>query len=490
MLKKWKKGALLAAAAIMVAALAFVACKNIEDGDEIQPPAPEQGASGNGGANQGGEIGGEQNPGGNLGGEEGGDDVPDLEYVYEVDSVSMPNENISPKRVSEILGELLFDYTMTHPSTGAGYPQSYVSYENLPEEIKREIRFMEVAENGGVERAREYEFPEDQKEVPFEIWHGGKSLFAKTLKNGNYNRAAITRKIIALLKEIIGEASYDAISADVAVGNLTLTAEKIKALGDFFPALEECAEAGKEAKDAENAAAILQNKEAFVAQAEGEIEVVFKTIFPDLYLEHPWIFSEEEINAFEKKYAVTYKKGVVFEDTFNLSEISLPKNNGKGDFSKATLTNNGESIIINKLNTIRGSSLPELEFSNLTPNNDYSLSDSNDLYKLYKTYSEDLSKLENVKGNMDGFFVNGAIDEKDNFINGYTLFKADGNTTKDIGDETVKSLTIDALILMYKNLGINKFFNMIISGEPKKTTEVDWTLTNRSKFEFFNKGKI
>lgn len=178
MLKKWKKGALLAAAAIMVAALTFVACKNIEDGGEIQPPAPEQGASG--GENQGdgnsdgsekpgedGNLGGEQNPGGNLGGEEGGDDVPDLEYVYEVDSVSMPNENISPKRVSEILGELLFDYTMTHPSTGAGYPQSYVSYENLPEEIKREIRFMEVAENGGVERAREYEFPEDQKEVPF-----------------------------------------------------------------------------------------------------------------------------------------------------------------------------------------------------------------------------------------------------------------------------------------------------------------------------------
>lgn len=79
---------------------------------------------------------------------------------------------------------------------------------------------------------------------------------------------------------------------------------------------------------------------------------------------------------------------------------------------------------------------------------------------------------------MDGFFINGAINEKDNFINGYTLFESDGNTVKNKDNQTVKSLTIVALILMYKNLGVNKFLNMIISGKPAEVAEVDWSLTN------------
>lgn len=460
--------------AFVAAALAFVACKNIEDGGEIQPPAPEQGSGGNGGANQGGEhnLGQGENPGG------GENDVPNLEYSCEITSVSMPNESISPKRVAEILDELFFDYTMTHLSTGAGYLQNYVPYENLPKEIKSEIHFKEIMETGDMERNREYEFPEDQKEIAFKIWHGGKSQFEKTLKNGNYNRTAITKKITGLLKEIIGEAEYEAISAKVATGNLTLTAETIKALGDIFPALEKDAESGKEAKDLENAAAILQNKEAFVAQAQGEIEVVFKTIFPDLYLEYPWSFSEAEINAFEKKYVVTYKANVIFKDTFNLSEISLPKNNGKGDFSQATLTNNGESIVLDKINDIRGNTKPTLSFEKNDDNvryytPEYNVSEGS-VYDLYKTYSDNLGKLK-IKGDFKEYIIDGKkISGKDN----YTLFEEDGNTVKKSDNNTIKSLTIDALIQMYKQFKINYFVNMIISGEPTDQTEVDWILTN------------
>lgn len=76
---KKKCVASLATMALLAAALVFVACKNVEEGGEIQqPPAPEQGSGGNGSASQGGEIsGGEQKPGGNenLGGTGNGGDT-------------------------------------------------------------------------------------------------------------------------------------------------------------------------------------------------------------------------------------------------------------------------------------------------------------------------------------------------------------------------------------------------------------------------------
>ena len=254
-------------AALFAAALAFVACKNIEDGGEIQqPPAPEQGASGG--------SQGEGQPGGDNTGNEG----------------ENPDEG----------GE---DGDEKNPDEGQNPPQSS----------------------------------------------------AKT--------------VVELLKEIIviGEADYDAISAEVAAGNMTLTAEKIKAVGDHFPSLEKDAESGKEAKDVENADVILQNKEAFVAQAQGEIEVVFKTIYPDLYLENPGLFSEAEIDEFEKKYFVTYKKNFTFEGEFNLDEIDIIKADGaQGNFSNATLT--GNNITIDNLNSIRGEYLPTISSANISSN--------------------------------------------------------------------------------------------------------------------------
>ena len=54
----------------------------------------------------------------------------------------------------------------------------------------------------------------------------------------------------------------------------------------------------------------------------------------------------------------------------------------------------------------------------------------------------------------------------------------DDDKAKSSTNDSVKSLTIDVLIQMYKQLSINKFVNMIISGDSKEQIEVDWALTN------------
>ncbi|MBD5433437.1 MAG: hypothetical protein HDR35_03940 [Treponema sp.] len=264
-------------AALFAAALAFVACKNIEDGGEIQqPPAPEQGASG-----------GSQGEGQPSGGDNTG------------------NEGENP-------------------------------------------------DEGGDEG--------DEQNPP---QPSGKT-------------------VVELMKEIIGENKYDAISEEVAAGNMTLTEEKIKAVGDIFPALEKDAESGKEAKDVENAEIIRQNKEAFVAQARGEMEDVFKTIYPEGYEEYPFLFDEDD---FERKYVVTYKKNFTFEGEFNLDEIDIIKADGaQGDFSNATLT--GNNITIDNLNSIRGEYLPTISSTNIS-----SSSSPKAIYNLYKAYSSNLNKL-------------------------------------------------------------------------------------------------
>ena len=343
-------------AALFAAALAFVACKNIEDGGEIQqPPAPEQGASGG--------------------------------------------------------------------SQGEGQPGS------------------------GDNTGNEGENPDE----------GGD-------KGDEQNPPQPSGKtVVELLKEIIKENKYDAISAEVAAGNMTLTEEKIKAVGDIFPALEKDAESGKEAKDVENAEIIRQNKEAFVAQALGEMEDVFKTIYPEGYEEYPFLFDEDD---FERKYVVTYKKNFTFEGAFNLDEIDIMKADGaQGDFSNATLT--GNNITIDNLNSIRGEYLPTISSTNIS-----SKSSPKAIYDLYKAYSSNLDKLT-LNGNLyrktiDGKEISGKSD--------YTLF-TDDNKAKLSTNTSIISLSADALAQMTNQLTIYDIRNMIISGNATGNT-VNWQLTN------------
>ena len=345
-------------AALFAAALAFVACKNIEDGGEIQqPPAPEQGASG--GSQGEGQPGGGDNTG---------------------------NEGENP-------------------------------------------------DEGGDEG--------DEQNPP---QPSGKT-------------------VVELLKEIIGEFDYDAISAEVAAGNMTLTEEKIKAVGDIFPALEKDAESGKEAKDVENAEIIRQNKEAFVAQARGEMEDVFKTIYPEGYEEYPFLFDEDD---FERKYVVTYKKNFTFEGEFNLDEIDIMKADGaQGNFSNATLKNSVYDISIDEFNDIRGEYLPTISSTNIS-----STSSPKAIYDLYKAYSSNLDKLT-LEGNLyrrtiDGKEISGRSD--------YTLF-TDNNEAKLSTDTSIISLSADALAQMTNQLTIYNIRNMIISGNATGNT-VNWQLTN------------
>ena len=359
MKRKWIE--VVFVAALFAVALAFVACKNIEDGGEIQqPPAPEQGASG--GSQGEGQPGGGDNTG---------------------------NEGESP-------------------------------------------------DEGGDEG--------DEQNPP---QPSGKT-------------------VVELLKEIIGESDYDAISEEVAAGNMTLTEEKIKAVGDIFPALEKDAESGKEAKDVENAEIIQQNKEAFVAQALGEMEDVFKTIYPDLYLENPGLFSEAEIDEFEKKYFVTYKKNFTFEGEFNLDEIDIMKADGvQGVFSNAILKNSVYDISIDEFNDIRGSSLPTISSTNIS-----STSSPKAIYNLYKAYSSNLNKLT-LNGDLTDTNINGKeISGKSD----YTLF-ANDNKAKLSTDTSIISLSADALAQMTNQLKIENIYNMIISGNAN-ANKVNWRLVN------------
>lgn len=387
----------------------------IPSGGENQGGVQKPGEVGNqGGENKGDEQnpGQGENPGDEENPNEGGDDVPNLEDVYEIDSLVLTNENLSPKQVSDILDSLRFDYTVTTPSTGYSNSQNYVFYENLPEEIKRDLHFKETMETGSAERNSEYAFSEVKKEISFEILHGEKSKLKKTLKNGNYDYSKVLKIIAGFLKEIIGETEYDTISSNAKSGNLTLTAESVKAVYDFFPALEKYAELGETANGVENTSIISQNKEAFVAQAEGEVEIKLGPIYPDWYEAYPESFNEEEA---EKKCTVTYKKDFAFEGEFNLDELQFEKVDGaQGNFDDATLTNNGTSITVYEINQIRGSSLPTLKFDktedNVMPsNNPYKdINDGDEVYNLYYDYMLGYLDRIQIKGNMSGTVIDGS----------------------------------------------------------------------------------
>ena len=344
MKRKWIE--VVFVAALFAAALAFVACKNIEDGGEIQqPPAPEQGASGG--------------------------------------------------------------------SQGEGQP------------------------GGGDNTGNEGENPDE----------GGDEGDEQKPDEGQNPLQPSGKTVVELLKEIIGENEYDAISAEVAAGNMTLTEEKIKAVGDIFPALEKDAESGKEAKDVENAEIIRQNKEAFIAQNEGKINITKSGSYT--------------LNS--------YNVSVTFNGEFDLDKISLPANNGKGNFSNATLKNSVYDISIDEFNDIRGSSLPTISSTNIS-----STSSPKAVYDLYKAYS-DSDKLGDLKlaGNLIGTNINGKeISDNPN----YTLF-TDDNKAKSSTDTSIISLSADALAQMTNQLTIYDIRNMIISDKAKANT-VNWQLTN------------
>ncbi|MBD5436053.1 MAG: hypothetical protein HDR36_06040 [Treponema sp.] len=273
------------------------------------------------------------------------------------------------------------------------------------------------------------------------------------IKNGNYkdltNPSAKT--VVELLKDILG-AEYNTISENVSSGKITLTAQTIKAVGDAFSVLENDAKNGSAQASTEKT--VKDNKDAFVAQAQNAITV----------------------SQSGGKYTITYNKNFNFNGTFNLDEISFEKiNNAKGNFDNATLTNGGSKILIDKLNDIRGSSLPKLVFNTT----DYNISDDSsakETYYLYKAYSDqkNLGKLQ-LKGNLYYDPIDG---KKISGDSNYTLFENGGNTAKRADNGTIRSLTVDTLVQMTKQLNIYKFYNMIISGEATETATVNWELRN------------
>ena len=272
------------------------------------------------------------------------------------------------------------------------------------------------------------------------------------IKNGNYkdltNPSAKT--VVELLKDILG-AEYNTISENVSSGKITLTAQTIKAVGDAFSVLENDAKNGSAQASTEKT--VKDNKDAFVAQAQNAITV----------------------SQSGGKYTITYNKNFNFNGTFNLDEISFEKiNNAEGNFSNATLTNGGSKILIDKLNDIRGSSLPTLVFNNT--NNISDDSSAKETYYLYKAYSDtkNLGKLQ-LNGNLDSLTIDGREISGDS---NYTLFEKDGNTVKSSGSETIKSLNIDVLVQMTNQLEIYSFYNMIISGDATETATVNWELRN------------
>ena len=270
------------------------------------------------------------------------------------------------------------------------------------------------------------------------------------IKNGNYkdltNPSAKT--VVELLKDILG-AEYNTISENVSSGKITLTAQTIKAVGDAFSVLENDAKNGSAQASTEKT--VKDNKDAFVAQAQNAITV-----------------------SKSDKYTITYNKNFNFNGTFNLDEISFEKiNNAEGNFSNATLTNGGSKILIDKLNDIRGSSLPTLVFNKTN----YNISDDSsakETYALYKAYSKELVKLQ-LKGDLHYDPIDG---KKISGDSNYTLFENGGNTAKSALDGTIKSLTVDTLVQMTKQLNIYQFYNMIISGEATETYTVNWDLKN------------
>ena len=300
--------------------------------------------------------------------------------------------------------------------------------------------------NGVVSFSFSGDFSETNQTVDLIITYNGKTITISGIKNGNYKsqegQQPSIKDVTALLKEILTEKEYNRISGELSSGNITLTAQTIKAVGDNFSDLK-----NNTVNDTVKSN-VTSYKEAFIAQNEGKINITKSGIYT--------------LNS--------YNVSVTFNGEFNLDEISLPTNNGKGIFSNATLKNSAYDISIDEFNDIRGSDLPKISSTNIS-----SGSTPKAIYNLYKAYSSNLDKLT-LNGNLyrktiDGKEISGRSD--------YTLFTDNNEAKTSDGPyaNTITSLSADALAQMTNQLTIYNIRNMIISGNAKTNT-VNWQLTN------------
>ena len=350
-----------------------------------------------------------------------------------LNSLSGTFSGTSAKSLDDILNNTTFNikYDITYTDNTVDNKTATVDKSKLDELFKGVVSFSVSGD-----------FSETNQTVNLIITYNGKTITISGIKNGNYKsqegQQPSIKDVTALLKEILTEKEYNRISGELSSGNITLTAQTIKAVGDNFSDLK-----NNTVNDTVKSN-VTSYKEAFIAQNEGKINITKSGIYT--------------LNS--------YNVSVTFNGEFNLDEITLPANNGKGNFSNATLKNSVYDISIDKFNDIRGSSLPTISSTNIS-----SSSSPKAIYNLYKAYSSNLNKLT-LKGDLTDTNINGKeISGKSD----YTLF-TDDNKAKLSTDTSIISLSADALARMTNQLKIENILNMIISG--KAAGKVNWRLAN------------
>ena len=403
----------LKAAILAPMALSLVACGNVSGGSDdtpiIQPPHVE-------------------NP----------EDPTKEVSSRDLKSLSATYNGTSAKSLDDILNNTTFNinYDIT-------YTDNIVDNNKTATVDKARL---EELFNGVVSFSVSGDFSETNQTVNLIITYNGETITIPGIKNGNYKsqegQQPSIKYVTALLKEILTEAEYNRISGELSSEKitLTLTAQTIKAVGDNFSDLKNNTVEDKTKE------AVKSYKEAFIAQNKGEINITKSGSYT--------------LNS--------YNIPVTFNGEFNLDEITLPVNNGKGNFSNATLKNSVYDIRIDEFNDIRGSSFPTISSTNIS-------TDSSDkaVYDLYKAYTSKLGNLV-LKGDLNMNVIDGKeISGNSN----YTLF-TDENKAKDATDLSIISLDVNALAQMTNQLKIYQLRNMIISGSATKTYAVDWELVN------------
>ena len=402
----------LKAAILAPMALSLVACGNVSGGSDdtpiIQPPPVE-------------------NP----------EDPTKEVSSRDLKSLSATYNGTSAKSLDDILNNTTFtiNYDIIYTDDTTDNKTATVDKSRLDELF-----------NGVVSFSVSGDFSETNQTVNLIITYNGKTITISGIKNGNYKsqegQQPSIKDVTALLKEILTEAEYNRISGELSSKGITLTAQTIKEVGDNFSDLK-----NNTVNDTVKSK-VTSYKEAFIAQNEGKINITKSGSYT--------------LNS--------YNVSVTFNGEFILDEITLPANNGKGNFSNATLKNSVYDISIDEFNDIRGSSLPIISSTNIS-----SGSSPKAIYNLYKAYSAYSDKLGDLKlaGNLIGTNINGKeISGKSD----YTLFTND-NKAKLSTDTSIISLSADALAQMTNQLTIYDIRNMIISGVAKENT-VNWQLTN------------
>ena len=400
----------LKAAILAPMALSLVACGNVSGGSDdtpiIQPPHVE-------------------NP----------EDPTKEVSSRDLKSLSATYNGTSAKSLDDILNNTTFNikYDITYTDNTVDNNKTATVDKSRLEEFF----------NGVVSFSVSGDFSETNQTVNLIITYNGKTITISGIKNGNYKsqegQQPSIKDVTALLKEILTEAEYNRISGELSSKGITLTAQTIKAVGDNFSDLK-----NNTVNDTVKSK-VTSYKEAFIAQNEGKINITKSGSYT--------------LNS--------YNVSVIFNGEFILDEITLPANNGKGNFSNATLTNKGNDITIDELNSIRGTYFPKLSFTNIS-----SSSTPKAIYNLYKAYSDKLGDLE-LNGTLSDTSINGKeISGKSD----YTLF-TNNNKAKLSTDTSIISLSADALAQMTNQLKIENIWNMIISGDAK-AKEVNWRLIN------------